>query len=74
MIALRCARVIRGINTPLFVAVTSSMAEAWGFLVPIPTWAITKRFSISNAERMNVFLILKYYKMNFRVVNLLLIK
>ena len=31
-------RAIRGGKNPLFDALTSSLAEAWGVVVPMPVW------------------------------------
>ena len=52
------ACVIRGGNKPLVVLVTSNSAEAWGVVVPIPTWEKTLLLkAIANTVRVIICLI-----------------
>ena len=46
--AVRCDCVIRGMSSPLLVEVISSMDEALGEVVPIPTWADVKTVFITS--------------------------
>src|SRR4051812_36346490 len=48
--ASRCACVMRGINSPRVVEVTSSAALAFGVIVPMPTWAVSEWQIASNTR------------------------
>jgi hypothetical protein len=58
--AFLCACVMRGGKNPLVVEVISNAAEAFGVVVPIPTWAkVVKLVATKTAENINFFMFLK---------------
>jgi hypothetical protein len=61
LIALRSVVVIRGGRKPLVELSTSSIAEASGVVVPIPTWAKVVKLTANNAAHKSNFFIFLFF-------------
>jgi hypothetical protein len=65
--AVRYAEVVRGVNRPLLVELTSNLADTSGVVVPIPVWAMV--FMADRRKmRINIFFIMMYLLRRFRLV------
>jgi hypothetical protein len=66
--ALLAVKATRGGRNPLSVAVTSSLADAFGVFVPMPVWAFTPITIKTPKNKKILFITIIFYRTQYQII------